>query len=526
MTYEESIRAMEAFVREMDRLRKLRARSEEFLRTLDAVSIQRRNLEGALLIVLLGGTGVGKSTALNAIARSEIAEVSPIRPCTRVTTFYSHRENDLSPIATVVAETDRVVANEAPGLLGKIIADPPDFDSMLHSNRRRLLEVLKVADLILCVVDPEKYGTLALYRLLRRFRQGRTFLFLVNKSDFGIEPRVIEDFRAALAASGIERPRIFAASARNAFFGREAGEFPALVEVLQAEIDRAAVRRIKNSNLSALVRHVHDSILAEIPENLEGRIVEIPRFAESAVRGAADRIASELSRALLEGDPRVREFVLSAGSRSVGGPFGMYLAAIGKLSALFSRRLPTSVGEDPVELRVAVRNALGCADSDRIRLLLDRVGSETAARLAALEIDPTGIVPGPAEAARETVAGAAELAARRTTEFVEKASSGFLGTVLYNLAPMGWIAYCVYRLVAAGSERAVDLLAFVGVLFAIFFLQHPLAERGFRREGGRFLRRLESELGEAVRSDLAARLLPPIRSFAEKVATRVKEFRG
>lgn len=527
MNYEESIRGMEAFVRAAAALRPVRGRSEELLRTLEALSLQRKNLEGALLILLLGGTGVGKSTVLNAIAGAAVAEVSAIRPCTTSTTFYSHRDNDLGPLAPVVTDADRVVVNDSPGLAGKIVADPPDFDSMMQTNRRRLLEVLKVADLVLCVVDPEKYANLALYRLLRRFGKGRSFLFLLNKADFGIDRKVIEDFRLALSASGIENPRIFTASARNAFLGRgDPGDFAALQEVIRGEIDRAAIRRIKNSNLSALVAHTHQSILGEIPEEFEKRLEGIPKRAEERLATASERIASELGRALFEEDPRVRDFVLSSASRSIGGPFGMYLAAAGKLSSLFARRLPVSAAEDPVELRVAVRNALGKADAGRIRVLLERVGSETASELAAIGVDAAGIVPDAAEGAREVVAGAAELAGAETTDYVERASAGWVGTLLYNLVPLAWIAYCAYRLVSPGSERAVDLLAFLAVLLGIFLVQHPMAERAFRRRGGRFIRSLESRIAGRVREDLAARFLPPIRSAAETLASQVREFRG
>lgn len=519
---ERAVRETEAFVRGAACIRPVRERSTELLQTLDAISVQGRNLQGALLVVLLGGTGVGKSTLLNALAGREVAVVSPIRPCTTETTWYSHRDNDLGPLGAVIAGTDRIVVNDADGLRGKIVADPPDFDSMLQSNRRKLLEILKVADLVIGVVDPEKYGNLSLYRLLRRFREGRSFLFVMNKSDHGIEPSVVEDFRAALAAAGIERPRIFTLSARNA-----SGEFAALDEVIRREIDRATIRRIKDSNLSALLAHTRASVLRLLPGDLDRRLEELPRIAEERVAEAADRIAGELTRALFEEDPRVRKFVLSASSLSVGGLFGMYLAAAGKLGALLTSTPSASRAQDPIELRISVRNALEKADEGRIRILLERVGSEIASRLAGLEIEPEGpLVPDAADAARGVVTASVELAAERTSEFVERASAGFVGTLLYNALPMGWIVYCLYRLLAHGSERAIDILAFVAILFGIFLLQHPLAERSFRRRGGRFMRRLQSELTERVRTDLAGRCLPPVRSFSDSLAARVRTFRA
>jgi predicted GTPase len=81
LRYEDAISKMVAFVGETDSIRPLVRRQEEFLDTLSALSVQRKNLEGALLIVILGGTGVGKSMLINALAGEEIATVSAIRPC-------------------------------------------------------------------------------------------------------------------------------------------------------------------------------------------------------------------------------------------------------------------------------------------------------------------------------------------------------------------------------------------------------------------------------------------------------------
>ncbi|MDH3216406.1 MAG: 50S ribosome-binding GTPase, partial [Candidatus Krumholzibacteria bacterium] len=88
--YEGAVQRMEQFVRGTDCLQGIYANRDDFLLRLDSLSIQRKNLEGALLIVILGGTGVGKSTVINAIAGEEVARVSPIRPCTTAMTFYSH----------------------------------------------------------------------------------------------------------------------------------------------------------------------------------------------------------------------------------------------------------------------------------------------------------------------------------------------------------------------------------------------------------------------------------------------------
>ncbi|MDQ1257634.1 MAG: hypothetical protein QG656_2240, partial [Candidatus Hydrogenedentes bacterium] len=43
-------------------------------------------LDDVLVVALVGGSGVGKSTLLNALAGDELAEMSEMRPCTNAPT--------------------------------------------------------------------------------------------------------------------------------------------------------------------------------------------------------------------------------------------------------------------------------------------------------------------------------------------------------------------------------------------------------------------------------------------------------
>src|SRR5688572_5058616 len=45
-------------------------------------------LDDLLVVALVGGSGVGKSTLLNALAGDELAKTSEFRPCTSVPTIY------------------------------------------------------------------------------------------------------------------------------------------------------------------------------------------------------------------------------------------------------------------------------------------------------------------------------------------------------------------------------------------------------------------------------------------------------
>src|SRR5215207_910645 len=81
-----------------------------------------------LVVMLMGGTGVGKSTLLNALAGAPIAQAAFTRPTTRDPVVYFHhsvRSERLDPALRLC----RLAQHDRAGLEQKIIVDPPDLDS-------------------------------------------------------------------------------------------------------------------------------------------------------------------------------------------------------------------------------------------------------------------------------------------------------------------------------------------------------------------------------------------------------------
>ena len=174
----------------------------------------------AYVLALAGGTGVGKSSLLNALAGEAVSTVGVIRPTTaRPLAWVAESQRDeVGPLLEWLGVED-VFTHQRAELAGVVILDLPDFDSVETDHRATVDKLLPRIDSMLWVTDPEKYDDELLHSYLRRLTiHADRIGFVLNKSD-RLEPAeqklLRDDFVQRLKTVGFRHPRVQMISART-----------------------------------------------------------------------------------------------------------------------------------------------------------------------------------------------------------------------------------------------------------------------------------------------------------------------
>ena len=241
-----------------------------------------------LVIMLMGGTGVGKSTLLNALAGGAIAQASFQRPTTRDPVVYYHESLQAHRLDPALQHC-RLAAHDRRPLMQKIIVDTPDLDSNDLANREKLHRLLPVADIVLYVGSQEKYHDKLGWDLFLEHRKRRAFAFVLNKWDRCQHPgasglRPDQDLLADLEAQGFHNPLLFRTCAqhwvdhpwhkdseampRNGPPPVEGEQFLDLVRWLEMGLNRLEIEAIKARGVSQLLHQLQDALQSVCPPDL------------------------------------------------------------------------------------------------------------------------------------------------------------------------------------------------------------------------------------------------------------------
>jgi hypothetical protein len=250
-----------------------------------------RGTAAPALVVLFGGTGVGKSTVFNTLAGSAVTETSAKRPCTTEPLLYHHSgaKAALEDPGFLASYTKKPRAPGQPSagsmgielhahddatLASLALVDAPDFDSIEAENRRVAEDLYRVADLVIFVVNPAKYADEETWKSIRRARaDGKAATFVFNRAE--PDDDALADFRALVdGAPVVVVPRDPGAPAAG------------LVS------DPASAARLRDSLASFLLGDAADRLrLAELRRSWDAFSGLLERDVLPALRAAAAAIA-------------------------------------------------------------------------------------------------------------------------------------------------------------------------------------------------------------------------------------------
>lgn len=178
----------------------------------------RRGYAGSTVVVALaGGTGSGKSSMINALAGEDVANSGALRPTTSEPQAWipANPEPGLVRLLDDIGIEKRVGQDRFDWLA---VIDLPDTDSVQVEHRQTVARLLPEVDLVVWVLDPEKYQDRVLHRdhIRPLAPHGDQFLFVLNQVDRleGHEvPDLVDDLRSTLAGDGLESPVIIPTAA-------------------------------------------------------------------------------------------------------------------------------------------------------------------------------------------------------------------------------------------------------------------------------------------------------------------------
>lgn len=316
---------------------------EELIRRARDLAEEARQPGELLYVGILGGTGVGKSTLINALAGREISAASDRRPFTDKAVMYRHEhtEPEMHDIHHLIKSPDAVHTVDA--VKDLVLLDLPDFDSVEEENRRIVLELIPRLDCAVWAVSPEKYADAVFYDLVRKAHIGReNFTFVLNKADEltrgdgqGSHERLKEvlgdlAFRLKHEAD-IDQPRLFSVSALRQVRGDNTDEllekdFERFHRFLMAGRDAKEVASIKTANLTEKTERLLDDLRELVRPERTSKTLRALRARESD-RGEDEPVETTLSPEHLDHLKTAVYRVLAADDSSIG-PVRLFLRFI------------------------------------------------------------------------------------------------------------------------------------------------------------------------------------------------------
>ncbi|GAA4093531.1 GTPase [Nonomuraea soli] len=259
----------------------------------DRAGVRRSLSVDHTVAALAGATGSGKSSLFNVLSGTELAQVGVRRPTTSSAQAALWDGQGSGPLLDWLAVPTRHEVT-GDGLDGLILLDLPDHDSIELSHRMEVDRLVELVDLLVWVVDPQKYADAAVHsRYLRPLARHRDVMVVVLNQVDRLPPDAVErclaDLRRLLADDGLEGVPVLGVSART---GAGLGELRTLLA------DRTGRRRAWSERLAADTVTAADALAASAHT-----LAPVTSPGQARGGGAIERGAAQEARAGASSSP-------------------------------------------------------------------------------------------------------------------------------------------------------------------------------------------------------------------------------
>lgn len=237
-------------------------------------------------VVALGGaTGSGKSSLFNAISGTNLAEAGVKRPTTNNSMVgYWGDQLPTGLLDWLDVPRRHLVRGDSASLNGLALIDMPDHDSITESHRLEVDRLVGLVDMLIWVVDPQKYADAALHHnyLKPMADYAEVMMVVLNQADKLTEAQLAQalgDLRQLLDSEGLAKTQIMAVSALT---GQGIDELRKTITQVVKQKSAAAQR------FAATIREAAESMAkaigsAKVPEKLpESAVDQLNRSLVSA----------------------------------------------------------------------------------------------------------------------------------------------------------------------------------------------------------------------------------------------------
>ncbi len=322
------------------------------------------------VVALVGGTGSGKSSLFNRISGLDFADVGVRRPTTSAVTACVWGTDTYALLDWLGVDGERRIERESlldgeseASLRGLVLLDLPDHDSIEPGHREVVDAILPQADLLVWVVDPQKYADDALHSGYLRTLVGHdaSMLVLLNHLDTVREPEragLLADVARLVADDGLPGVPVRGISART---GEGVGE---LRDALAAAVaTRSLAARRAGAEVGGAARRLSLGVAERDPapaalstaawvDDLAGAVglEAVADAVSAAVRGRGAAVPA-LASAQLDSVSLARSSWLAGASKGLPAPWAQSMHEAVASAQTLADQLVAALGEVTVMVR-------------------------------------------------------------------------------------------------------------------------------------------------------------------------------